>query len=138
MLQTESRRRLLATIVVLIIGLGFAPSARTADKKPTPKRVHMVIDYGDGVQKHFTRLAWHDGMTVLDALSAAQKHPHGITIKYRGKGATAFLTKIDDLENNGHTRNWIYRVNNKLATRGFGALTLKPGDTILWKFGEYR
>ena len=32
--------------------------------------VKLVIDYGDGVQKHFVALEYKDGMTVFDALLA--------------------------------------------------------------------
>ena len=109
-----------------------------ADDAPKPPTVQLIVDYGDGVQKHFTALPWKEGMTVFDALEAAQKHPRGIKAVYRGKGETAFLTQIDDLENEGRGRNWIYRVNGELAKKSFAILTLKAGDTILWFFGEYR
>ncbi len=105
---------------------------------PNPQTVQLIIDYGDGVQKHFTALEWKDGMTVLDALEAAQKHPRGIKFVYRGKGETAFLTQIDELENEGRGRNWVYRVNGELAKKSFAILTVKAADTILWTFGEYR
>ena len=131
------QRAVLLTIALALFNT--LPAGRSAaDEPPAAKTVRMVVDYGDGVQKHFTKLAWREGMTVLDALVAAAKHPRGIKIKYRSKGATAFLTKIDDLENEGRARNWVYRVNNKLADRSFGVFPLKPGDTVLWKFGEYR
>ncbi len=110
-------------------------AVETEDTQPTVK---VVIDFGDGVQKHFTALPWQEKMTVLDALLNAQKHPRGIKVQYRGKGPTAFVSKIDDLENQGRGSNWIYRVNDKLADRGCGVYELKAGDTILWKFGEYR
>ena len=100
--------------------------------------VKVVINYGDGVQKHFTALPWKEKLTVLDALLSAQQHPRGIKVQYRGKGQTAFVSKIDDLENEGRGSNWIYRVNDKLADRGCGVYELKAGDTILWEFGEYR
>jgi hypothetical protein len=122
--------------VSVLVSLGWIGRTH-ADDGPT-KSVRMVIAYGDGVEKHFTQLPWNDGMTVLDALKAAAQHPRGITFKYRGKGATAFLTQIDDLKNEGRQRNWIFRVNSKLADRSFGIVTLKPGDAVLWKFGEYR
>ena len=138
MLNRESRCGLLLVFSLVLASTVPAQRCQAADDKPAPKTLRMVLDYGDGVEKHFTKLAWSKGMTVLDALVAASKHPRGIKIQYRGKGATAFLTKIDDLENEGFTRNWVYRVNNKLAERSFGIFTLKPGDTILWKFGEYR
>ncbi len=138
MLNREFRCGLLLVFSLVLASVVPASRCQAADDKPAPKTVRMVLDYGDGVEKHFTKLAWSEGMTVLDALVAASKHRRGIKIQYRGKGATAFLTKIDDLENEGFTRNWVYRVNNKLAQRSFGIFTLKPGDTILWKFGEYR
>lgn len=133
-------RRAVLLLSIALIGCGTARTVSAQSKKleDAPKRVRLVVDYGDGVQKHFTALAWHDGMTVLDAMQLAVKHPRGIKMKYRGKGATAFLTQIDELENEGAKRNWIYRVNDKLGDRSFAIQTLKPGDTILWKFGEYR
>jgi hypothetical protein len=130
--------------VVLLLGLAVQSGARSAaaatDDPPPPPAdtVRMVVDYGDGVEKHFSALAWKEGMTVMDALVAAQKHPRGIKFVHRGKDATAFLTQIDELENEGRGRNWVYRVNDTLATKSFAIFAVKAGDTILWKFGEYR
>lgn len=137
MLCDQPRRVFLLAISMALIGV--APVARTeaAEAPGKGRAVRVVIDYGDGVQKHFTRLTWKPGMTVLDALKAAAKHPRGIKIDYRGDGSTAFLTRIDDLENEGGGRNWLYRVNNKLADCGFGAFALKSGDAVLWKFAQY-
>ena len=75
---------------------------------------------------------------MMDALVAAQKHPRGIKFVYRGKETTAFLTRIDELENEGRSRNWVYRVNDELASKSFAVFAVKAGDTVLWKFGEYR
>ncbi len=50
------------------------------------------------------------------------------------------LTAIDGVTNEsggGESRNWIYRVNGKLATVSFDAYTLVPGDVILWRFEKY-
>jgi hypothetical protein len=131
-------------VMSLVIFLGFAvstavtASAARADDAPQPPTVRLVIDYGDGVQKHFTAVEWKEGMTVLDVLEVAQKHPRGIKIVYRGKGETAFLTQIDDLKNEGRGRNWVYRVNGELAKKSFAILPVKAADTVLWTFGEYR
>jgi hypothetical protein len=100
--------------------------------------VRLIVDYGDGVQKHFTALPWKAEMTVLDAMKAAQEHPRGVKLQYRGSGATAFLTQIDDVKNEGAGRNWVYRVNDQLAERSFGVFPLKAGDTVLWKFEKGR
>jgi hypothetical protein len=105
-----------------------------AEAKPPAKAVTLIIDYGDGVQKHFTAIAWKEGMTVLDAMKAASEHPRGIALEYRGRGATSLLLRIDDLKNEGDGRNWVYRVNGKLADRGVGVYRLRSGDAILWRF----
>jgi hypothetical protein len=129
---------LVVSCLIAALAATLGATGQGAEKDSPSRTVRLIIDYGDGVQKHFTQLRWQNGMTVLDALEAAQKHPRGIEVKYRGKGATAFLTQIDDLENQGRGRNWVYRVNGKLADRSFARFTLKSGDTVLWKFGQYR
>jgi len=135
------RRRSLLCLVLLVIGVsmircGETVPVRAADEPP--KTVALVIDYADGVQKHFPQMRWKDGMTVLDLLEAAQKHPRGIRFEYRGRGATAFLLQIDDLKNEGRGRNWVYRVNGKLADRSFAVQKLEARDRVVWEFGEYR
>jgi hypothetical protein len=100
--------------------------------------VRLVVDFGDGVEKHFTRLAWHQGMTVLNALEAAQQHPRGIRFEHRGRRDTAFVTRIDELANETGGRGWIYRVNGELADRSCGVAQLQKGDTVLWTFEKYR
>ena len=134
-------RWLLVAFVLATVGVvGFTKTIdaqkRGTDKKA--KQVRLVIDYGDGVEKHFTRIPWREGMSVLDAMKLAANHARGFKMEYRGRRATAFLTKIDNLENDGRQKNWIYRVNNKLGDRSFAIYKLKPGDTALWKFGKYQ
>lgn len=119
-------------LLCLSVLANVLPAAETAPQ------IRIVIDYGDGVEKHFTALTWKEGMTVLDAMQAAKSHPRGVTFKHRGSGATAFLLQIDDKENQGREGNWVYRVNDKLAERSFGAQELKAGDAVLWKFEKPR
>ena len=138
MFRTGMQLAVVVSVLSVLLSAVDVALAQPGDKEPASKRVRLVIDYGDGVQKHFTQLAWSDQMTVLDALTAASRHPRGIKFKTRGKAATTFVTKIDDLENEGRQRNWVYSVNRELADRSCGVYTLKPGDAILWKFGEYR
>lgn len=114
---------------------GLAGHAADPEAPPT---IRLIIDYGDGVEKHFTALAWKDGMTVLNALEAAKDHARGIRFACRGKDATTFLTEIDGLENEGNGKNWVFRVNDKLGSKSFAVTPLKAGDTVLWRFGEYR
>jgi hypothetical protein len=106
---------------------------------PGEPAVELVIDYGDGVAKRFTRIPFEEGMTVLGALRFAAQHPRGITFEKSGSGEAALLVRIDDLANQAGSgdKNWIYRVNGKLATKSCDAYVLSPGDVILWRFEEY-
>ncbi len=122
-------------LAVAVVWLAFMPAVLTAaDARPT---VRLVVDYGDGVQVHYTALPWNDGMNVVDALAAAEKHPRGPKVRQRGRGRSALITEIGGLKNEGSGRNWLYSVNGKPADVGAGSYELKAGDTILWEFKEY-
>jgi hypothetical protein len=115
--------------------LALAHGAPAAE--PVKATVAMVIDYDDGVEKHFRELPWKAGMTVLDVVQAAQRHSRGIQFVYRGEGDTTFLTQIDDVKNEGSGRNWIFSINGQLGKRSFAATEVKAADRILWKFTQY-
>ena len=133
--SSSTRRWWFGLAMTALACLSGGPSLAAADETEI---VRLVIDYNDGVEKHFNAIAWESGMTVMDAMLAAKKHPRGISFEYKGKGATALLTKIDDAENEGRGRNWLYRVNDKPADRSMGIFELKAGDTVLWKFDKYQ
>lgn len=131
------RGMFLATGIGLALTASGTPLMALAAEK-SPPVVTLVVDYGDGVEKHFRALAWREGITVLDLTESAAKHPRGIRFEHRGRGATAFLLQIDDLKNEGRGRNWIYRINGELADRGFAVQVVKPNDRVVWQFAEYR
>jgi hypothetical protein len=126
----------------MVLGLALLvhclPCAANGDDTESKPSVRLVIAFGDGVEKHFTELAWKKDMTVLDLLRAAQDHPRGIRFQHRGNAETAFVTEIDGLKNEGQGKNWIYQVNGELADRSCGVYQLDKGDTVLWSFGKYR
>lgn len=114
----------------------FVSGAAPADTPPTVK---LIVDYGDGVEKHFT-LPWQKDMTVLDATTQAGANPHGIKFNSSGSGATAFLAQIDDVKNQGGgsgKKNWLYWLNDQQGKAGFGAQKLAAGDVARWKFAVY-
>jgi hypothetical protein len=125
---------------LLLVGQLAVGAAETAGpERAEPDPVCLIVDYGDGVQKHFTQLPWKAEMTVLDALLLARDHQRGIRLDYRGRAATSLVTQIDDLANQGGGgRNWIYYVNKKPGSRSCGIQPLQAGDTVLWKFERYR
>jgi Domain of unknown function (DUF4430) len=99
--------------------------------------VQLTIDYGDGGQKGLPAIAWREGMTVLDALESAKANQHGITFTKRGSGEATLITKIDDVANQEDAegaKNWLFYINDRLADKSCGVATVKPGDSILWKF----
>ena len=112
---------------------------RTTDEEARSDRsIRLVIDYGDGVEKHFTRLRWREGLRVVDLMEEASRHPRGIQLEMRGRRATSFLVSIDGIKNEGlRGRNWTYRRNGKLGDRGIGTQPVTRGDTILWRFETY-
>ena len=123
----------------LVACLVLPQTATCLAEESNREHVRLVIDFGDGVEKHFTQLQWKDKMTVFDAMQLARKHRRGIQYEHRGKGATLLLTQIDDVKNQGSAgKNWIYRVNQKVGDRSIAIYPVKSGDTILWKFETYR
>jgi len=137
--------RLLVLVLVMAAVVGPAAQASlAADPKPsetkTANAVRLVVDYGDGVETHYTAIPWRDGMTVLDALAAAKAHKRSLTYAQRGSGSGALITKIGDATNEGggaDSRNWLFYVNGKAVQVGAGVQQLKPGDAVLWKFKVY-
>lgn len=135
----------LLTWLFLAAGSSVLPTfekTRGAEPSTAPSRrtdtIRLIVDYSDGVEKHFNAIPYRDKMTILECLRAAAAHRHGINLNLRGDGSTAFLTEIDGLANSGLSgRNWVYRVNNTLGDQGIGKRTLQPGDTVLWKFDTY-
>lgn len=137
-MQTKPTRRVFFQCSTLLLVTLLAVLSGQAAIGEEAKTVRVVIDYNDGSEKHFTAIAWKPEMTVYDATRAAQAHPRGIKFESKGKGATAFLTKIDDVKNEGRGRNWLFHVNGKQADCSFGVYKLNEGDTVLWKFDKYR
>ncbi len=137
-------RRMSFRFVLLVLPAVAVPAVLAGvvgDPAGRKQVVRLIVDYGDGVEKHFTAIPWKKGMTVLATLNAAASHRHGIVFKHKGRGETALLTQIDDLKNAGagaDRKNWIYWVNEKPADKSFGLYGLKPKDVVRWKYTTYR
>jgi hypothetical protein len=121
---------LVAALVVPIAAAGHRAPAQNAT-------IRLVVDYGDGVIKTVTGLLWSKGSTVLDVMNAAKAHPHGITFSYTGSGDAAFLTRIDDVANEGGgagRKSWQLWVNTAYADRSFGVYEVQAFDVVYWRF----
>lgn len=126
---------------VLVLGLVLLVATATTGASaadPAQDTVSLTIDFNDGCQLRFTRLAWSDEMTALDSLAAAEKHARGVKYKVRGTGAIAFVTELDSLANEGgNGRNWMFKVNGKISKVGAGSQEIEPGDHVEWLFVRY-
>ena len=123
-------------LCLFLLIVGATASSQAAD--PVENTVSLTIDFDDGSQLRFTRLAWHDEMTALGSLAAAAKHARGVEYKVRGTGSIAFVTEIDSLANEGGSgRNWMFKVNGKVSKVGAGSQEIKPGDQVEWLFVRY-
>jgi hypothetical protein len=130
-----NRRQLWLAAVALALAVG---TVRGADSPSAA--VSLVVDYGDGAQLLLSAIPWHDGMTVLDTLTFAQNHPHGVKFTKRGSGSGTLVTGIGGLANQGggeKDKNWLFSLNGKSSTVGAGAAKLASGDAVLWKFQVY-
>lgn len=121
--------------ILSAVCLAILAAGATAEERP---QVHLRIDFGDDQKAKLAEIPWRDGMTVLDVMQSASKQDDELTFQYRGKQATAFLTQIGKVKNEGRGRNWLFYVNDKIADRSFAVYRIMAGDTVLWKFAEYR
>jgi hypothetical protein len=96
----------------------------------------LTIQFGNGHERKFDAVPWHQGMTVDDLLSAASRLPDSFSYTVHGDHDMTLLTRINDLRNEGVSgRNWTYTVNDVRADRSLAVYELKPGDRVLWTFG---
>ena len=129
-------RRAVALAVAMLV-LAVAWVAPPAAGQEAAQTVRLLVDYGDGVTKTVSGLAWSKGSTVLDAMKAATARPHGISFSYTGSDAAAVLTRIDDVQNEGGgtgRKNWQYWVNDAYGDRSFAIFELQAQDVVVWRF----
>ena len=122
---------------MLAVALFFVAPLSIRTATAADNTVRLTVDYGDGVAKTISGLAWTKGMTVGDALKEATNRPHGISFSFTGSGDSAMLTKIDDVQNQGSgagKKNWQYWVNGTYGDRGFAIFELQAQDVVLWRF----
>jgi Domain of unknown function (DUF4430) len=133
MIEWHRITRRAASIALMLLAFGSAGAPAGAQTAT----VRLVVDYGDGVVKTITDLPWSKGATVLDVMTAAKARPHGITFSATGSGASALLTQIDDVANQGGgagKKNWQLWVNTNYADKGFGVYDVQVLDVIFWRF----
>jgi hypothetical protein len=133
---------LAAIVAYRVFGTGETqvggPGATRIESTPpsrTRETVSLTFRFSEGDERKIEPIAWHRGMTVDDLMTAASRVPGGIRYAMRGAGEMAFLTRIDNIVNEGASgRNWTYTVNGERADKSFAVYELEPGDHVLWTF----
>jgi len=139
----------LLLLAILLLGILFVRSRGVRDDEEviatsspadgvaaTSDTATLIVDFGDAQPRQFQAIPWHEGMTIEDLLGAVSELPDGLEFAKQGSGASALLTRIGNVANEGAAgRNWTYLVNGQRGDRSFAIYELKPGDSILWKFG---
>ena len=120
--------------VVLPAGRDAQETKNTKVNPPekVAEKVSLTVDFGDGRRKEYEGGPWREGKTIRDLLNDIAR----LSVTQQGAGASAFLTKLDDVANEGAGgRNWMYSVNGQRGDRSFAVYVLRPGDQVLWTFG---
>jgi hypothetical protein len=108
-------------------------AAENDSAAPNVQNVQLTINFGDDRRPIERESRWREGMTVADLINTEP----GTNVAIVGSGASAFLTSLDGVANEGaNGRNWTYRVNGKHADRSFAVYELRPGDQVLWTFAS--
>ena len=112
--------------------------AAAEEEKPQLQTVTLRIDYGDGFEKVYGSIEWRDGLTISDMMQHASQHAHPTKFQTRGKDATAFLSSIDGIENQGfRKKSWVFYVNGELGSASYAIARLVASDSVLWRYQKF-
>lgn len=77
--------------------------------------VALTIDYSNGAQKHFTRIPWKKGMTILEAIEASERIAPKSSVTFGSDRSGHVLgLVIDDVPSkDGPASEWVVWVNAK-------------------------
>lgn len=122
--------------------LSWSSRAFAREEAPKAPTVRLVIDFGEGFEKHFNKLPWIEGMTVKSAMEAAKAlpPPREMTFESKGEGERGMVVTIDGLANEGagkSTRNWLFWVNDAPGEKSYAIMPMNPGDVATWRFATY-
>jgi hypothetical protein len=108
------------------------------DNSPVIGNVQLEIEFNSERENIKIEVPCTSDSTVFTVLELAQKNGE-LKFESNGRGADMrFVTSIGGVDNLAAAGdNWVYRVNGKLGDKSSGLYSVKPGDDVLWVFGEY-
>lgn len=136
-----SNWRLVLGVVPILLGLFLyrllapaagEPAAGTPGPPTDAAPVAIRIEQPDAGPTELS-VPWSEAQTVAQATQQAD-----LEAVWRGSGEMAFLESLVGIPNQGGDGlNWQFEVNGDYAEQGAGAVTLQPGDRVLWKLAPY-
>ncbi len=81
-----------------------------------------------------TEVPFTSGMTVHEAMTAASADGAFTYTTSEFSGLGVFVEAINGVGDDGSNKNWIFRVNGKLASVGASGYSLQAGDQISWTY----
>jgi hypothetical protein len=117
-------------LTALLFLLSVATFASGRKVQSVKKEITVEIDYGKTQEQKTVKVAWFPGIAVLGALQeAAETETHPV-------GSYVFVTAIDRVKGERGKMAWYYRINGKAPKKLALYQTLKPGDTVSWRYVE--
>lgn len=120
-------------IYILVLLLLVMPAVLFGGNKKAEsvkKEITVEIDYGKALAPKAVKVAWFPGIAVLGALQeAAETETHPV-------GSYVFVTAIDQVRGERGKMAWYYRINGQTPKKLALYQTLKPGDTVSWRYVE--
>ncbi|MTK54297.1 DUF4430 domain-containing protein [Paludibacter sp.] len=118
------------TLVLLLLVTPVVLFGGSKKVQSVKKEITVEIDYGKVQALKTVKVAWFPGIAVLGALQeAAETETHPV-------GSYVFVTAIDQVKGERGKMAWYYRINDKVPKKLALYQTLKPGDTVSWRYVE--
>ncbi len=117
-------------LVVLFLVIPAASFGGNKKAQSVKNEITVEIDYGKSQAPKTVKVAWFPGIAVLGALQeAAETETHPV-------GSYVFVTAIDQIKGERGKMAWYYRINGQAPKKLALYQTLKPGDTVSWRYVE--
>jgi Domain of unknown function (DUF4430) len=104
--------------------------------------VQMTISINGQVDRTFSKIAWHHGMNVQQAMEIAYGSEQGydFALQYFGPDLGYEVVMIDNISQQAGTDAflfWQLSINDTISTTGIDETKLSDGDDVEWNYTTY-
>lgn len=136
---------LVAIAVIVLIGVFVYradyshPAAAHKEKVSQIKKnvtKTAIIELKNGNKIVTDKIPVTKGETALQELESYTSSHH-IEMAVTGSGKMAYVTSLENIKAGGK-KGWMFSVNGKEPTVGAGATVVKPDETIVWYYTQFK